>query len=365
MPERPAQERTEQATPRKRRKARREGQIGNTPEIGSWLGLLAASFVVPMVVRSLMNVASGALIQAGGVIRDPDIGDAIGIAKNGILHGMLAIVPLALLMLGIALATVVLQGGFNVAPKLLMPKMSRLNPLSGFKRMFGPHGLWALLKAVAKSVVLAVVVYFSVKSLVPTMLSAGSLPINDLLSSAVGTALKLLRWCSVAGLAMAFGDYFVVRRRNNKAMKMTKQEVKEELKSSDGNPMLKGAIRSRALAISRNRMLADVPNADVVVVNPTHVAVALKYEAGKGAPRVVAKGGDHMAARIRDIAQRNRVPMVEDVPLARTLYSAVDVGREIPGDMFEAVARVLAFVITLKSRGSVAGTHHVRPLARR
>jgi flagellar biosynthetic protein FlhB len=164
---------------------------------------------------------------------------------------------------------------------------------------------------------------------------------------------------------MAFADYSVVRRRNNRSLKMTKHEIKEEMKSSEGNPLLRGAIRARAIAISQSRMLADVRRADVVVVNPTHVAVALRYEAGSGAPRVVAKGGDHVAARIREIAQQARVPMVEDIVLARTLYQVVEVGREIPGDMFESVARVLAFIMTLKARGSVAGTHKVRPLLRR
>ncbi len=164
---------------------------------------------------------------------------------------------------------------------------------------------------------------------------------------------------------MAMADFAVVRRRNNKSLKMSKHEIKEEMKSTEGNPLLRGAIRSRAMAISRNRMIADVATADVVMLNPTHIAVALRYEPGKGAPRVVAKGGDHVAARIREVAQPARVPMVEDVPLARTLYQVVDIGAEIPGDLFEAVARVLAFIMTLRSRGSASGVHTVRDLVRR
>jgi flagellar biosynthesis protein FlhB len=365
MPEKPAGERTEKATPRKRRTARREGQIGNTPEVGSWLGLLAASFVIPRVVSSLMTAASAALVQAGAVAQNPDPGQALKVARTAFEQAAEAFAPLVLLVLGIAVGSVVLQGGFAFAPKLFTPKFSRLNPLHGLKRMFGPHGAWTALKSLIKSGVLALVVYLSVRSLVPTLASAGSLPLSSLLSVAVDAVLQLVRWCAVAGLVMAFADYAVVRRRNNRSLKMTKQEIKDEMKSSEGNPQLRGAIRSRALAISRNRMLADVASADVVVVNPTHVAVALRYEAGQGAPRVVAKGADSMAARIREIAQNARVPMVEDVPLARTLYQVVDVGREIPGDLFEGVARVLAFIMTLKARGSVAGTHKVRPLVRR
>jgi flagellar biosynthetic protein FlhB len=164
-------------------------------------------------------------------------------------------------------------------------------------------------------------------------------------------------------LLMAGADYAVVRKRNGKSLRMSKREVKDELKSSEGNPQMRGAIRSRAIAISRNRMIADVATADVVVLNPTHIAVALRYEAGQGAPRVVAKGGDHVAARIREAAARARVPMVEDVPLARTLYQVVEIGAEIPGDLFEAVARVLAFIMNLRRRGSASGSHKMRPAA--
>ena len=365
MAERPASDRTEKATPRKRRTARREGQIGNTPEIGSWLALLAATFVIPGVIGSLMSTATTALVQVGAVAQKPDTGRALAVAKTAFLHSAEAIAPLVLLVLGVSIGAVVLQGGLAFSPKLFMPKLSRLNPLQGIKRMFGPHGAWTALKSLVKAGVLAVVVYLSVHSLVPTLSSAGSLPLSSLLDVATRAALQLVRWCAVAGLLMAFADYSVVRRRNNRSLKMTKHEIKEEMKSSEGNPLLRGAIRSRAIAISRSRMLADVYKADVVVVNPTHVAVALRYEPGSGAPRVVAKGGDHVAARIREIAQQARVPLVEDIVLARTLYQVVDVGREIPGELFESVARVLAFIMTLKARGSAAGTHKVRPLVRR
>jgi len=365
VPDKPAGERTEKATPRRRREARRRGEIGNTPEIGSWLALLAASFAIPRAASSLMTAATAALSQVAVVSRDPDPSHAIAILHTAVIQAAEAFAPLVLLVLAIGVGSVVFQGGFSFSPRLVAPKFSRLNPLQGVKRMFGGHGAWSALKALLKSAVLALVVYLSLRSVIPTLTTAGSLSLSDVLGVGTRAVLSLLRWCAAAGLAMAFADFAVVRRRNNRSLKMSKQEIKEEMKSSEGNPQLKGAIRSRALAISRNRMLADVAKADVVVVNPTHVAVALSYEADRGAPRVVAKGGDHMAARIRELAQAARVPMVEDVPLARTLYSVVDIGREIPGDLFEPVARVLAFIMTLKARGSVAGTHTVRPVARR
>jgi flagellar biosynthetic protein FlhB len=365
MAEKPSGERTENATPRRRRESRREGQLGNTPEIGSWLGLLAASFVLPRVVTGTMSAATTALVQVGATITTPDANRALGVARTAFVQSAEAFAPLVLLILGIGVGSVVLQGGFWPAPKLLLPKLSRLNPLQGIKRMFGPQGAWVATKSVLKSAVLGVAIYLSLRPLLPDLAAAGSLPLSSLLANGAAAILRVIRWCALAGLLMAFADLAVVRRRNRRGLKMTKQEIKEEMKSAEGNPQARGAMRSRAIAISRNRMLADVPRADVVVVNPTHVAVALRYEPGNGAPRVVAKGGDHMAARIREIAQRARVPMVEDVPLARTLYQLIDVGHEIPADLFESVARVLAFIMALKARGSAAGTHKVRPLARR
>jgi flagellar biosynthesis protein FlhB len=202
-----------------------------------------------------------------------------------------------------------------------------------------------------------------VRRLVPTVMGSGSLPLSALVSIAANTVLNVLRYAAAAGLVMAMADYAVVRRRNNKSLKMTKQEIKDEHKSQEGDPQLKGALRSRQMAMRRNRMMADVPKADVVLVNPTHVAVALRYDASRGAPRVVAKGADHVAARIRQIAEQNRVPMVADVPLARTLHATCEVGQEIPPELYQAVATVLAFIMALARRGSTAGTHTVRVLA--
>jgi flagellar biosynthetic protein FlhB len=353
-------EKTEKATPRKIKKARREGQIGHSPELGSWLSVMAASFVLPGVAKSLMGIAQTCLVEVAATIQNPDTGRAIAMTRSAMTDAALATAPLAILVLFTSVVSAAGQGGIWLAPKLWVPKIDRLNPLKGIKRMFGPHGGWMLVKSLAKLAVLAAVTYLSVRQLVPTLMSSGSLPLSAVLQSASAAALRLIRLGAAAGLAMAVADIVVVRRRNNKQLKMTKHEIKEEIRSSDGDPLLRGAMRSRALAMSRNRMMADVPFADVVVVNPTHVAVALKYDPAKGAPRVVAKGADHLAARIRELAERSRVPMVSDIPLARTLYSACDIGQEIPADLYQGVATVLAFVMRLKRKGSAAGLHRLQ-----
>lgn len=355
-------EKTEKATPKRKKKARRDGQIGNSAELGTWLALLAATFVLPHVFRSVMADAGDSLVQVGAIIRTPDTAEAMVMARQAATSAFRAAIPLGLLVAGIAVVSAALQGGIWFSPKALKPQFKRLNPLSGFKRMFGPQAAWQLAKQLLKVLGVALVVYLAIRKFVPQIYGAGTLSVSSLLDATTGTALNVLRYAAGAGLAMAVADIVVVRKRNNKALKMTKQEVKDEMKDAEGDPHIRGQRRARALALARNRMLADIASADVVVVNPTHVAVALRYEPKRGAPRVVAKGGDHLAAKIRELAEKHRVPMVRDVPLARTLYATVEVGREIPPDLYKAVATVLAFIMTLKKRGSAAGTHTVRPL---
>lgn len=351
------EERTEKATPKKLKKARREGQISNTPEMGAWLGMLIATLILPKVFGSLIEAGTIAMVGVGAVIRNPDLGVAYGVLADAARAGLWAVIPMAALIAVIGVVGVALQGGIWVAPKLLKPQAKRLNPLSGFKRMFGPQGAWQGLKALLKSLALGLIVILSVKNLIPTVYGSGSLTLSTLISIGIDTALTVLRLAAVGGLVLAIADIAVVRKRNNKQLKMTKYEIKQEHKQSEGDPHFKHARRSRALAMSRNRMMRDVPNADVVLVNPTHVAVALQYETGRGAPRVLAKGADHVAARIRGIADEHRIPMVRDIPLARTLYGTVDIGAEIPPDLYQGVAMVLAFVMTLKAKGSAAGMH--------
>jgi flagellar biosynthetic protein FlhB len=188
-------------------------------------------------------------------------------------------------------------------------------------------------------------------------MTAGRLPLGSLLAVVKDATIGLIRAASVAGIVMAAADYFVVRRRTNKQLRMTKEEVKQENKNAEGDPLIKAQIRARQMAMARNRQMADVPTADVVLVNPTHVAVALRYEPTKGAPRVVAKGQGPLATKIRELAAEHRIPMVQDVPLARALHGGCEVGAEIPAEFFGAVAKVLAFVMSLKARGSAAGLH--------
>lgn len=268
---------------------------------------------------------------------------------------LMALVSLGACVMVVSVAVTLAQGGFYLATKAVKPTFSKLDPIKGAKRVFGPHSLWEGAKMLLKCAVVAGLVYAAVKSMMPFL--GGMVPIGTMLDAVGVRAAGLLRNVAIAGLVMAGADYFMQRKRNGKQTRMTKDEVKREHKQQEGDPLIKSAIRARQLSMARQRMMADVPTADVVLVNPTHVAVALRYDPGKGAPTVVARGAGTIATRIRELAAENDVPLVRDIPLARALYASTEVGREIPAELFAAVAHVLAFVISRRNRGQRGGEH--------
>ena len=352
-----AGDKTEQPTQQKLKKAKAEGQIGRSQDVGAWFGMLAASIVLPKTLGTAMDHAREIMAKVPNIVANPDPAVAMDILKNGMMSAAWAVLPLALTMMAVGVASAGAQGGIRVATKLFIPKFSRLNPLPGIKKMFGPQSLWEGTKALVKTGVLGAVLYSTMKDIVPLLMTSGGLQIALLLSVVKGATLSLIRAASAAGLVMAAADYFVVRRRTNKQLRMTKHEVKQENKNTEGDPHVKGQIRARQMAMARNRQMADVPTADVVLVNPAHVAVALRYDPEKGAPRVIAKGQGTIAAKIRELATEHRIPMVQDVMLARALEKSVDVGTEIPAEFYGAIAKVLAFVMSMKAKGSAAGMH--------
>jgi flagellar biosynthesis protein FlhB len=348
---------TEKPTAKRLKEARKDGQIARTPELGAWTSVMVATWLIPMMLTDLFETSKGLLRKVTEFMAKPDPAEAMTILGEGMAAGAMAVAPLLAGMLVAILAAAGLQGGLRPSAKLFKPKFSRLNPVSGLKRLFGPQSWWEAGKTLIKTIVLGLVLYLAVRDLVPTVMGSGALPISSLVGVVEGTVMSLIRFAALAGLVMAVADYVVIKRRIGKELLMTKQQVKDEHKNSEGDPQLKGAIRSRQMAMSRNRMMSEISSADVVLTNPTHVAVALRYDAEKGAPRVVAKGAGVVAAKIRELAAKNRVPIVQDVPLARALFKACELGQEIPADLFGPVAHVLAFLYRLRRKGSAAGTH--------
>ncbi|MCS6582495.1 EscU/YscU/HrcU family type III secretion system export apparatus switch protein [Curtobacterium citreum] len=348
-------ERSEQATQQRMREVHEKGQIGRSQDLGAWIGIAVAALMIPAAIGNAAAAGQDQLLAVQRVIEDPELGavqallaDALG-SMGSTLGPMLAVVAVAVL------AAAVTQGGVHF--RKMTPQPDHFDPIAGLKRVFGTQALWNGAKALLKTAVVGLVLWFAVQGLMPVLMTSGSLPLSAVLEAAAAGSGTLLRAAIVAGLVLAALDVFVVIRRNRKRTMMTKREVKDENKRSDGDPLVKSQRRSRQLAMSRNRMIQAIGTADVVMTNPTHYAVAIKYEPGKSAPRVVAKGAGPVADVIRARAEEERVPIVRDVPLTRALHAACELGHEIPVDLYTPVARVLSFVMALKARGTAAGTH--------
>lgn len=348
-------ERTEKATERRLREAHRKGRIARSQDLTAWVGIAAAGALLSTAVSDGASAATGQLLAVGWIARDPDPQRAILLLGDAIASIGTTLGPL---LAAVAIATVlgaVAQGGVHLRGIPL--RGEQFDIVAGVRRLFGLHALWEGAKALLKTVAIGGAVWIVIANLLPMLAASGGHSISRLLAEAASATAAVL-WVAVAvGVALALVDVLVVSRRNAKHTRMTKREAKDEHKSSEGDPLIRQQRRSRQIAMSRNRMIAAVGGSDVVLVNPTHVAVALTYEPGKAAPRVVAKGAGAIAEKIRERAVEAGVPMVRDIPLARALHAACELGQEIPPDLYTAVARVLVFVAALKRRGSARGVH--------
>jgi flagellar biosynthetic protein FlhB len=355
------QERTEQATQQRMKEVHSKGQLSKSTDLTAWLGVAAAGLSLPMVIAESSDVTTALLIELRTVMENPQPAVALTLFFNALSSVVPLLTPMFVAVLVAIVIGTGIQGGIHL--KKLKLHGEGLQMLPGLKRILGPQAWWEGLKAVLKTAVVGGVLYLVLQGLIPVLMSAGGMPISAVLDVAAGGAGALLQTAIAAGLVLAVLDWFVIARRNRKRTRMSKKEVKDEAKNSDGDPLVRSQRRSRQLAMSRNRMIAAVSSADVVLLNPTHLAVALKYEPGRSAPRVVAKGADEVAAKMREKARDAGVPMVHEILLARALHAACDVGEEVPVELYTAVARVLAFVMSLRARGAAQGVHRFAAFA--
>jgi flagellar biosynthetic protein FlhB len=350
------EDKTEAPTPKKKRDARKKGQIAKSPELVGWVSLFIGTFFVEKTVSNAGHAVRDALSTVAAFGPNSEAGDGLKVFGAAMKGGLLALAPLLAAMVLLAVVGNLAQTNLFVSLSMLKPKPERLNPIQGFKKLFSAQSAWQLGKTLVKTAVLALSVWGPLHSVVNTLAQADHPSFANTIGYVAGTALSLVRRVAAIGMLIGVLDYAWQRRKINKQLKMSKQELKEEHKQAEGDPHTKGKIRRRQMEMSRNRMIADVANAAVVVVNPTHIAVALGYDVGaNGAPKVLAKGKGEIAARIRAAAEEHKVPIVRNVPLARTLESSCDVGAEIPFDLYEAVARLLAFVFTIGKRAAFGG----------
>ncbi|WP_036169513.1 flagellar biosynthesis protein FlhB [Massilia sp. 9096] len=352
MAEESGAEKNQPASERRLKQARENGDIPRSREVGTFAVLMTAGAGLWMLggglVDKLARVLHSGLSLDREQIYNPNVLiERIGADVAGVL---LACLPLAGAVILVMLAAPMLIGGWNFSAKAFMPNFGKLNPINGIGRLFSTDSLVELLKAVAKALLVGAVAWYVVLSQKEAVIGLASEPLNAATAHLGGLVAKafLIMVSALGAIALLDGPYQMWHYANK--LKMTRQEVIQESKESDGNPQIKGKIRQMQREMARKRMMSNVPTADVVVTNPTHFAVALKYADGqRGAPRVVAKGTDEVAAKIRAIATENKVTLLEAPALARALYKHTDIDDEIPEQLFSAVAEVLAYVYQLRA----------------
>ena len=339
------QEKTEQATPRRREEARKKGQVAKSPELSGAVALLVTILTLRSALGNsgLLEYLHFSLSTLHLHMADPS--EISRTTREALMVIVRAVgLPIAV-GLGAGIAVSVGQVGFLFTARPIMPDVNKVNPMTGLQRLLGTRGIVEAVKAILKVSIVGIVVYITLRTYLPNLLTLIMLP-PQLLLPALGSVIYTLAIrVVVVFLLLAAFDYLYQRWELEKSLRMSKEEIKQELKSSDGDPMIKAMIRQRQREVSKRRMMDSVPNADVIITNPTHFAVALAYNGeSMAAPKVLAKGKDVLAARIREIARENNIPIVENPPLARALYKEVEIDKEIPGALYAAVAEVLAVV---------------------
>ncbi len=353
----PGGEKTEEPTAKKLSDARSEGQVAKSRELGNALGLIALFLVLKFFMRRFSDNFMGVFHAVYAKI--PDVVDTVGgeaalrdfsaLLRFGIQRILIILFPVFLIGVLVAFTVDLVQVKWKPTTKPLRPKFSKLNPISGFKRFFSKEKVVELLKAVIKILLIGYVAYSTLLKESGLLFLLYNIPLVQSVMTMGNIAINLGLKISMIYLLVGFADLAYQKWKFHEDMKMTKQEVKDEWKNTEGDPQVKSKIRQKMREASMRRMMASVPEADVVITNPTHYAVALKYDSFVAdAPIVTAKGQDLLAKRIKDIARENRVEIVENKPLARMLYHNVEIGEMIPPELYQAVAEVLAFVYNLR-----------------
>ncbi|MFH1155833.1 MAG: flagellar biosynthesis protein FlhB [Pseudomonadota bacterium] len=347
-------EKTEDASSKKLGKAREEGQVAKSIEVPAVFvllsGVLALYAFGYFMYQQFLVVMRDSLSFTGIPVLNAV--ESVHLMFRYTLKFFILIAPLMVAVFLTALVSNFLQVGFEISWKAIAPKLSRIDPIKGFAQKFSSRALVELVKSILKIIIIAVVGYQTIRGDMPDIERLYDHSMAYILLFILKTSFVIFIKVIIAMVLLAAFDYAFQRWKFLQDQKMTKQEVKDEYKQLEGDPQIKARIRQLQREAARKRMMADVPEADVVVTNPTHLAVAVKYDVmTMEAPRVVAKGAGPVAANIRSVAEEAGVPLVENKALARNLYAKVDIGREIPSEMFQAVAEVLAYVYRLKGKG--------------
>jgi len=355
----PGGEKTEPATEKKLREAREDGKVAKSKELTAAFDLI----VLFLVLKIFISWVGGGFIEVYQYVYKTMPEFVTAVAEEASVHEvsvylqtifwmMLKMVaPFFAFGFVVTIIISIIQVGWKVSAKPLKPKGDKFNPINGFKRIFSKDSVFELFKSILKIAVVVYVAYISIRNEADDIFILYDMPLNQALALCGDVIINAGLKISLVYLVVGLADFIYQKYRFNEEMKMTKQEVKDEYKNTEGNPEIKGRQRQRMREASQRRMMQDVPKADVVITNPTHLAVALKYDAGTAkAPIVLAKGEDYLAQKIREAAKEHNIEIVENKPLARMLYANVDIGAEIPPELYQAVAEILAMVYNMKNR---------------
>ena len=346
------QEKSEDPTEKKKSEARKKGQVTRSQELTTLFMLLASIIGIMFFSKDMIEVIIDIMKNNFSVERNTlfDTEQLFLHFKTELAAMLYALIPLFILMFITAIFSNALLGGFNFSFKAVTPKLNKLNPIKGLKKVFGAKGVIELVKSILKIGLMGSIAVYFIWQFNDEIYGLSEEPFPGALIH----AMELITWqfllVALGMIIVAMIDVPYQIWSNKRQLKMTKQEVKDESKSTDGNPEIKGKIRQKQREIAMQRMMGDVPKADVIITNPTHYAVALQYDTkGSGAPVMLAKGADLVAMQIRNVAQANDVPIMEIPPLSRAIYYSVEIGQEIPAGLYVAVAQVLAYIFQLKN----------------
>ncbi|HZG57874.1 flagellar biosynthesis protein FlhB [Paenibacillus sp.] len=348
-----AQEKTEPATPKKRQESRRKGQVAKSIELPGALIMLGAFGLLAMY-GATMGDGIASIFTAGltqYLLWEVTDKNVIAMFTQILRDGLFILLPVFAIGVGMALLASYAQVGVLFTGETLKLKIEKLNPIQGVKQIFSMRSFVEFLKSMLKVLILGMITFTIIWGEKATLLTMASLPLESVLQYMASLTIRLGLFSGGALFILALFDYAYQKWEHEKNLRMSKQDIKDEYKKAEGDPLIKSKIREKQRRMAMQRMMQEVPKADVVITNPTHFAVAVKYDGAEmDAPRVIAKGADYVALRIRQAASEHGVPLMENKPLARALYAQVEIGESIPQDLFQAVAEVLAFVYKAKAK---------------
>lgn len=344
-------DKTEEPTAKKLQDARKKGQVAKSVDLTSGIILLGVTIVFTLLGNYYYNGGRLMIIDSLKYLKTEDLtnGDLMSIFIQMLKNGLTASLPVILTVMLLGVVGNIAQSGFILTSESIKPKLDKINPIQGFKRIFSRRSLVELIKSIAKIALISYIAFNFVKGKINEILKTSDLNANGIYPFVKSIIDSQLVRLVIVMLIIGIGDFIFQKRQYKRDLRMTKQEIKEEYKQSEGDPNIKSKIKQKQKEIAMRRMMHEVPKATVVVTNPTHYAVAIRYEKNEGsAPKVVAKGADIVAQRIKTLAKENKVPVIENKHLARTLFARVEIDEEVPVELYQAVAEIIAYVYSLK-----------------